>query len=282
MNFAQPARRHRGHPFGPEILVYRIAGKMFALVDWQAEPLSINLKCEPELALLLREIHPEVKPGWHMNKQHWNTVTLSEGLSDDLWQGLDSPHSYERVVAGLPRAKRPQAPARPSGRVDPCRLLSSPRIVPSRRRTYQGCWICSSSRYAAWGLHTTARSRWSSGPGRHHPGLASQLREHHGWVIEQDDVPLGFATLSDDGHLSLLYVSADHPRQGLGTLLLERVLAAASQMGLGSLTTEASAFSLALFLRHGFLLTGLETVERGGVNLSAIGSTAACHDGFSH
>ncbi|MBS4708931.1 GNAT family N-acetyltransferase [Aeromonas caviae] len=101
--------------------------------------------------------------------------------------------------------------------------------------------------------------------GAHHPGLASQLREHHGWVIEQDDVPLGFATLSDDGHLSLLYVSADHPRQGLGTLLLERVLAAANQMGLGSLTTEASAFSLALFLRHGFLLTGLETVERGGV-----------------
>ncbi|MEB5773156.1 GNAT family N-acetyltransferase [Aeromonas caviae] len=101
--------------------------------------------------------------------------------------------------------------------------------------------------------------------GAHHPGLASQLREHHGWVIEQDDVPLGFATLSDDGHLSLLYVSPDHPRQGLGTLLLERVLAAASQMGLGSLTTEASAFSLALFLRHGFLLTGLETVERSGV-----------------
>ncbi len=55
-------------PFGPEILVYRIAGKMFALVDWQAAPLTINLKCEPELALLLREIHPEVKPGWHMNK----------------------------------------------------------------------------------------------------------------------------------------------------------------------------------------------------------------------
>jgi predicted DNA-binding protein (MmcQ/YjbR family) len=96
-------------PFGPEILVYRITGKMFALVDWQAEPLSINLKCEPELALLLREIHPEVKPGWHMNKQHWNTVTLSEGLSDDLWQGW-IVHSYERVVAGLPRAKRPQAP----------------------------------------------------------------------------------------------------------------------------------------------------------------------------
>lgn len=96
-------------PFGPEILVYRIAGKMFALVDWQAEPLTINLKCEPELALLLREIHPEVKPGWHMNKQHWNTVTLTENLDAALWQGWIE-HSYQRVVAGLPKAKRPQAP----------------------------------------------------------------------------------------------------------------------------------------------------------------------------
>ena len=98
-------------PFGPEFLVYRIAGKMFALVNWQADPLTINLKCEPELALLLREIHPEVKPGWHMNKQHWNTVTLHDALATDLWQGWIE-HSYERVVAGLPKAKRPQAPAR--------------------------------------------------------------------------------------------------------------------------------------------------------------------------
>ena len=96
-------------PFGPEFLVYRIAGKMFALVNWQAEPLTINLKCEPELALLLREIHPEVKPGWHMNKQHWNTVTLVEDLDTDLWQSWIE-HSYEGVVAGLPRARRPQAP----------------------------------------------------------------------------------------------------------------------------------------------------------------------------
>ena len=96
-------------PFGPEILVYRIAGKMFALVDWQAEPLTINLKCEPELALLLREIPPEAKPGWHMNKQHWNPVTLSESLDAELWQGWIE-HSYQRVVAGLPKAKRPLEP----------------------------------------------------------------------------------------------------------------------------------------------------------------------------
>ncbi|AUV18409.1 GNAT family N-acetyltransferase [Aeromonas caviae] len=144
--------------------------------------------------------------------------------------------------------------------------LSSPRIVPLEEAHIprlldlfeQSVRRLGPAHYSPEQVEQWAR-------GAHHPGLASQLREHHGWVIEQDDVPLGFATLSDDGHLSLLYVSADHPRQGLGTLLLERVLAAASQMGLGSLTTEASAFSLALFLRHGFLLTGLETVERGGV-----------------
>ena len=106
--------------------------------------------------------------------------------------------------------------------------------------------------------------QWAQGA--RHPGLVSQLREHHGWVMEQEGMPLGFVTLSDDGHLSLLYVSADHPRQGLGGLLLEQALQAASQQGLHSLTTEASAFSLALFLRHGFEQAGLETVERGGVS----------------
>ena len=106
--------------------------------------------------------------------------------------------------------------------------------------------------------------------GAHHPGLASQLREHHGWVIEQaaepEGIPLGFVTLSDDGHLSLLYVGAAHQRQGLGSLLLETALLGARRLGLRLLTTEASAFSHGLFLRHGFEQAGLETVERGGVS----------------
>lgn len=102
--------------------------------------------------------------------------------------------------------------------------------------------------------------------GARHPGLVGQLREHHGWVIEQGVVPLGFVTLSGDGHLSLLYVSADHQRQGLGSRLLETALAAARRLGLRTLTTEASAFSHALFLRHGFEPAGLETVARGGVS----------------
>lgn len=114
--------------------------------------------------------------------------------------------------------------------------------------------------------------------GARHPGLAAQLREHHGWVIEQvaapstahpeesGGVPLGFVTLSHDGHLSLLYVSADHQRLGLGSRLLETAMQGAQRLGLRMLTTEASVFSLALFLRHGFEQTGLETVERGGVS----------------
>lgn len=108
--------------------------------------------------------------------------------------------------------------------------------------------------------------------GAHHPGFACQLREHHGWVVEQEmedaqqgGIPLGFVTLSGDGHLSLLYVSADHRRQGLGNLLLKIALQGARRLGLELLTTEASAFSHGLFLRHGFELIELETVERGGV-----------------
>ena len=145
--------------------------------------------------------------------------------------------------------------------------LSSPRIVPLEEAHIprlldlfeQSVRRLGPAHYSPEQVEQWAR-------GAHHPGLASQLREHHGWIIEQEGIPLGFVTLSDDGHLSLLYVSADHQRQGLGGQLLEQALQAASQLGLHSLTTEASTFSLALFLRHGFEQAGLETVERGGVS----------------
>lgn len=108
--------------------------------------------------------------------------------------------------------------------------------------------------------------------GAHHPGLVGQLREHHGWVVERmaepGAEPLGFVTLSADGHLSLLYVSPAHQRLGLGGLLLETALQAARRLGLRTLTTEASAFSQGLFLRHGFALAGVESVERGGVSFT--------------
>ena len=70
-------------PFGPEVLVYKVAGKLFALLSLQDEPMSINLKCEPNLALQLRDTYPQVTAGYHMNKKHWNTIICSGQLSDE-------------------------------------------------------------------------------------------------------------------------------------------------------------------------------------------------------
>ncbi|MFF8604751.1 MmcQ/YjbR family DNA-binding protein [Streptomyces sp. NPDC015346] len=91
-------------PFGPEASVFKVAGKMFALSALDAEPLRINLKCEPEEAERLREEYPAVAPGYHMNKRHWNTVTVG-GLPDRMVRELIED-SYDLVVAGLPKAVR--------------------------------------------------------------------------------------------------------------------------------------------------------------------------------
>lgn len=92
-------------PFGPGALVYKVVGKMFALVAEDAEPLTISLKCEPGQALLLRDVYPAVRPGYHMNKTHWNTVTLDGSIPEpEIWGMIDD--SYELVVAGLSRAQR--------------------------------------------------------------------------------------------------------------------------------------------------------------------------------
>lgn len=92
-------------PFRPETSVFKVAGKMFALSTLDARPLTVNLKCEPELAVQLRERHPQIVPGWHMNKRHWNTVTVDGGLPDRMVRELVED-SYDLVVAGLPRAER--------------------------------------------------------------------------------------------------------------------------------------------------------------------------------
>ena len=95
------------YPFGFETMVFKVMGKMFALIPLEAETLRVNLKCEPERALELRAVWPEiVLPGYHMNKRHWNTV-LAESSSlpdDDLREMID--HSYDRVVASLRRVDR--------------------------------------------------------------------------------------------------------------------------------------------------------------------------------
>ena len=92
-------------PFGPEALVYKVAGKMFALAVPEDFPSRINLKCDPERAVLLRDEHAAILPGYHMNKRHWNTVVLDGSLPSSLVRELID-HSYDLVVAGLSKAQR--------------------------------------------------------------------------------------------------------------------------------------------------------------------------------
>ncbi|MET8749223.1 MmcQ/YjbR family DNA-binding protein [Streptomyces sp. NPDC004667] len=91
-------------PFTPETSVFKVLGKVFALSALDAEPLKVNLKCDPEEALRLRAEHAAIAPGWHMNKRHWNTLTVAE-LPDVLVRELVED-SYDLVVAGLPKAER--------------------------------------------------------------------------------------------------------------------------------------------------------------------------------
>lgn len=93
-------------PFGPDTLVFKVAGKMFALTGLDEDDLRVNLKCDPERSVQLRERYEEIKPGWHMNKRHWNTVYLENGtLSDKLVKELID-HSYDLVVASLTKKAR--------------------------------------------------------------------------------------------------------------------------------------------------------------------------------
>jgi predicted DNA-binding protein (MmcQ/YjbR family) len=92
------------YPFGDDVAVFKVGGKMFALVMLSGEPGRMNLKCDPERALELRARHAAVEPGYHANKKHWNTVIL-DGTVDELPDLID--HSYELVVASLPRSARP-------------------------------------------------------------------------------------------------------------------------------------------------------------------------------
>jgi predicted DNA-binding protein (MmcQ/YjbR family) len=89
-------------PFGPDVIVYKVAGKMFALSVPDESPHRVNLKCDPERALELRDRYEEITPGYHMNKKHWNTVQLGGRLSNALVKELIE-HSYALVVASLPK-----------------------------------------------------------------------------------------------------------------------------------------------------------------------------------
>jgi predicted DNA-binding protein (MmcQ/YjbR family) len=90
-------------PFGPDVSVFKVAGKMFALSGLDSRPLRVSLKCDPELAAALRATYPAIQPGYHLNKRHWNTVTLDGSLPDEMVVEM-LEDSYDLVVAGLPRA----------------------------------------------------------------------------------------------------------------------------------------------------------------------------------
>lgn len=91
-------------PFGPETAVYKVVNKMFALIG-DGEPLQINLKCDPDEAIFLRQMYSAVQPGYHMNKRHWNTVTIDGTVPDEeIRQMVDS--SYNLVVKGLKKRDR--------------------------------------------------------------------------------------------------------------------------------------------------------------------------------
>ncbi len=104
---------HVGYPFGEATGVFKVSGRMFALVDLTGEQGHITVKADPGYAAALVERHPQVTPGYYMNKRHWITIELGQAASA-LPAGLVGElveESYELVVAGLPARLRPLAPA---------------------------------------------------------------------------------------------------------------------------------------------------------------------------
>ncbi len=89
-------------PFDETTLVFKVAGKMFLLVDIDSRPVSFNIKCDPQKAIELREKYSCVEPGWHMNKSHWNTVTADGSANQNLlFSWIDD--SYHLVIFSLPK-----------------------------------------------------------------------------------------------------------------------------------------------------------------------------------
>lgn len=94
-----------GFPFGESTLVFKVMGKMFLLLSLDENPPSFNVKCEPQKAIDLREKYTAIKPGYHMNKKHWNTVICDGSIpKKTLTESID--HSYDLVIRSLPNKAR--------------------------------------------------------------------------------------------------------------------------------------------------------------------------------
>ena len=90
-------------PFGPDTLVFKVGGKIFAIAPLDAVPARANLKCDPDLALELRDRYEQVRPGYHMNKKHWNTTEIETGIPEgEIRKMIDQ--SYDLVAK---KAERP-------------------------------------------------------------------------------------------------------------------------------------------------------------------------------
>jgi predicted DNA-binding protein (MmcQ/YjbR family) len=100
-----------GTPFGETVLVFKVGGKIFALASLDDVPARANLKCDPDLALELRDRYEQVRPGYHMNKKHWNTVEIESSIPDaELRKMID--HSYKLVARSGPTKGRKVPPNR--------------------------------------------------------------------------------------------------------------------------------------------------------------------------
>jgi predicted DNA-binding protein (MmcQ/YjbR family) len=92
-------------PFSPETSVFKVAGKVFAISRLDPEALDVSVKCEPELAAQLRLDYPAIRPGYHLNKHHWNTIVLDGSLDDGMVRDLVED-SYDLIVSALPARTR--------------------------------------------------------------------------------------------------------------------------------------------------------------------------------
>ena len=157
------------YPFGENVAVIKVRGKMFALVPLSEGPGSINLKCEPGRALELREAYTGIRPGYHQNKRHWNTVELDGSVEDDVVRGLIED-SYDLVVAALPRAARAELEA-DLKRTDGQRAVA-PRQPPQEATspsatTVASVWAIADGYSGSRSSHTTSHDpkscAWPSG-----------------------------------------------------------------------------------------------------------------------
>ncbi len=98
------------YPFGEGVAVFKVGGRMFALVALDGDAGSVSLKCDPDVAMDLRARHPSVRAGYHLNKRHWNSVDCDDSIDAAEFEWMIQ-HSYDLVVATLTAAKRAEIAA---------------------------------------------------------------------------------------------------------------------------------------------------------------------------